>query len=95
MPPPCSRAQLQARSVIAGMRSNSVVSNGSASEALRIRLDTAPSAASLRPDRISRAPASSKAKASAVPIPDDAPVTHQTLPSNISLTPFKPSGPTG
>src|SRR3569832_1038164 len=82
-PPPCSTAQAQAWSAMAGMRSKSVASNGRTSDVLPASFATSFSAARLRPDRMSLAPALPSATASAAPLPDDAPVIHQVLPSNM------------
>ena len=44
---------------------------------------TPASAASLRPDRTTLAPAAANARASPAPMPDDAPVIHTVLPAKL------------
>src|ERR1700733_9153993 len=88
-PPPCSRLHAQARSTIAGMRAKSVASKGRIKGPFPTRAASLASAASLRPERISFAPAWPNATASASPMPDEAPVIHQTLRSNIPASRYE------
>src|SRR6185436_11926908 len=71
----------QARSASSGMRAKSVASKGSTRASLQ-PFATASSAATLRPERTRLAPFAARARASASPMPDEAPVIHQQRPLN-------------